>query len=35
MSVGTYRSLTVERGWSDARAFAALNDVLARVLFPD
>jgi AcrR family transcriptional regulator len=34
-STDLYRSLTVERGWSDARAFAALNDVLVRVLFPD
>jgi len=34
-STGLYRSLTVECGWSDERAFNALNDVLARVLLPD
>jgi AcrR family transcriptional regulator len=33
-STDLYRSLTVDRGWSDERAFAALNDVLARVLLP-
>jgi AcrR family transcriptional regulator len=34
-STDLYRSLTVDRGWSDARAFAALNDALIRVLLPD
>ena len=34
-STGLYRSLTVDRGWSDQRAFDALNDALARVLLPD
>lgn len=34
-STDLYRALTVDRGWSDDRAFDALNDVLARVLLPD
>jgi TetR/AcrR family transcriptional regulator, regulator of autoinduction and epiphytic fitness len=34
-STGVYRSLTVDRGWSDKRAFDALNDLLARALLPD
>jgi AcrR family transcriptional regulator len=34
-STGLYRSLTVDRAWSDRRAFATLNDVLARTLLPD
>ena len=33
-STDLYRSLTVDRGWSDRRARAALTDVLARVLLP-
>jgi AcrR family transcriptional regulator len=32
---GPYRSLTVDRGWSDRRARAALTDVVARALFDD
>jgi AcrR family transcriptional regulator len=32
---GPYRSLTVDRGWSDRRARAALMDVVARALFDD
>lgn len=31
-STGPYRSLTVDRGWSDRRARAALIDVVARAL---
>lgn len=34
-STGPYRSLTVERGWSDRRARAALIDVVARALLAD
>ena len=34
-STGIYRSLTVDRSWSDKRAFDALNDLLARALLPD
>ena len=34
-STDLYRALTVDRRWSDARAFHALNDAIARVLFPD
>ncbi len=34
-STDLYRALTVDRRWSDARAFRALNDALARVLFLD
>ena len=34
-STDLYRALTVDRKWSDARAFRALNDTIARVLFPD
>jgi AcrR family transcriptional regulator len=34
-STGLYRALTVDRGWSDERAFRALNDTIARALFPD
>jgi AcrR family transcriptional regulator len=34
-STGPYRSLTVDQGWSDRRARAALFDVLARALFYD
>lgn len=34
-STDLYRALTVDRNWSDARAFRALNDAIARVLFPD
>ena len=33
-STDLYRSLTVDRGWSDRRAVAALEDVLAQVLLP-
>lgn len=33
-STDLYRSLTVDRGWSDRRAQAAVEDVLARVLLP-
>ena len=33
-STDLYRALTVDRGWSDRRARAALTDVLARVLLP-
>ena len=32
---GPYRSLTVDRGWSDRRTRAALIDVLARALLDD
>jgi AcrR family transcriptional regulator len=32
---GPYRSLTVDRGWSDRRARAALLDVVARALLDD
>jgi TetR/AcrR family transcriptional regulator, regulator of autoinduction and epiphytic fitness len=32
---GPYRSLTVDRRWSDRRARAALTDVVARALFDD
>jgi AcrR family transcriptional regulator len=32
---GPYRSLTVDRGWSDRRARAALIDVVARALLDD
>jgi AcrR family transcriptional regulator len=32
---GPYRSLTVDRGWSDRRARAALIDALARALLDD
>jgi AcrR family transcriptional regulator len=32
---GAYRSLTVDRRWSDRRAQAALIDVVARALFDD
>jgi AcrR family transcriptional regulator len=34
-STGPYRSLTVDRGWSDRRARAALIDVVARALLDD
>lgn len=34
-STGPYRSLTVDRGWSDRRARAALIDVVARALLVD
>lgn len=34
-STDLYRALTVDRGWSDERAFRALNDTIARVLFVD
>ncbi|MEB3064413.1 MULTISPECIES: TetR/AcrR family transcriptional regulator [Mycolicibacter] len=34
-STGPYRSLTVDRGWSDRRARTALIDVVARALLPD
>lgn len=34
-STGPYRSLTVDRSWSDRRARAALIDVVARVLLED
>jgi AcrR family transcriptional regulator len=34
-STDLYRALTVDLRWDDDRAFAALNDVLARVLLPD
>lgn len=34
-STDLYRSLTVDLGWDDERAFAAIHDVLARVLLPD
>jgi hypothetical protein len=34
-STGPYRSLTVDRRWSDRRARAALVDVVARALFDD
>jgi len=34
-STDLYRTLTVGRGWSDDRAFNALNDILTRVLLPD
>jgi AcrR family transcriptional regulator len=34
-STDLYRALTVDLGWDDERAFAALNDVLARVLLKD
>jgi AcrR family transcriptional regulator len=30
-----YRALTVDRRWSDRRAFDAVNGLLARLLFPD
>ena len=33
-STDLYRSLTADRGWSDRRAQAAVEDVLARVLLP-
>jgi hypothetical protein len=32
---GPYRSLTVDRGWSDRRARAVLIDVVARALLVD
>jgi AcrR family transcriptional regulator len=32
---GPYRSLTVERRWSDRRARAALVDIVARTVLPD
>jgi AcrR family transcriptional regulator len=34
-STGPYRSLTVDRGWSDRRARAALIDAVARALLDD
>ena len=34
-STGFYRSLTVDRRWSHARAFTALNDAIARVVLGD
>ena len=34
-STGFYRSLTVDRGWSHARAFEALNDAIARAVLAD
>jgi hypothetical protein len=34
-STGPYRSLTVDRRWSDRRAWAALGDVVARTLLYD
>lgn len=34
-STGLYLALTLDRGWSDERAFRALNDTIARALFPD
>jgi len=34
-STGFYRSLTVDRGWSHARAFKALNDAIARAVLAD
>ena len=34
-STGFYRSLTVDRGWSQARAFRALNDAIARAVLAD
>ena len=34
-STGFYRSLTVDRGWSHARAFQALNDAIARAVLAD
>jgi AcrR family transcriptional regulator len=34
-STGPYRSLTVDRRWSDRRAWAALIDVVARALLDD
>lgn len=33
-STDLYRSLTVDRGWSDRRAQSAVEDTLARVLLP-
>lgn len=33
-STDLYRSLTVDRGWSDRRAQSAVEDALARVLLP-
>jgi hypothetical protein len=34
-STGFYRSLTVDRGWSHARAFKTLNDAIARAILAD
>jgi hypothetical protein len=34
-STDFYRALTVDRGWSDERAFRALNAAIARVVLPD
>jgi len=34
-STGFYRNLTVDRGWSHARAFRALNDAIARAVLAD
>jgi AcrR family transcriptional regulator len=34
-STGLYRSLTVDRGWSHAWAFKALNDAIARTVLDD
>ena len=34
-STDLYRALTVDRGWSDERAFRALNDAIARVVLPE
>jgi AcrR family transcriptional regulator len=34
-STDLYRALTVDRGWSDARAFRALNDAIVHALFPE
>ena len=34
-STGFYRNLTVDRGWSHARAFKALNDAIARAVLAD
>ena len=34
-STGFYRSLTVDRGWSHARAFKALNDAIVRAVLAD
>jgi AcrR family transcriptional regulator len=34
-STGFYRNLTVDRGWSRARAFRALNEAIARTILAD
>ncbi|BBZ70242.1 hypothetical protein [Mycobacterium paraseoulense] len=35
LPAGPYRALTVDRRWSDRRAWAALIDIVARALFDE